>query len=66
MPGLDGIYFMDPNGIRLEFACQRADGDDPDVIKNTLQAKEEARSELRTLPGVDAAWLEEVTSKLPD
>lgn len=66
MPGLDGIYFMDPNGIRLEFACQRADGDDPDVIKNTLQAKEEARSELRTLPGVDAAWLEEMTSKLPD
>jgi hypothetical protein len=27
LPGLLGIYFYDPNGIRLEFACQPEDGE---------------------------------------
>jgi catechol 2,3-dioxygenase-like lactoylglutathione lyase family enzyme len=66
MPGLDGIYFMDPNGIRLEFACQAADGDDPHVIECCTQTKASALHELRTLPGVDEAWLEEMTANLPD
>ncbi len=66
MPGLDGIYFMDPNGIRLEFACQAADGESPHVIECCVQTKDEARRELRTLSGVDEAWLVEMTSSLPD
>jgi catechol 2,3-dioxygenase-like lactoylglutathione lyase family enzyme len=66
MPGLDGIYFMDPNGIRLEFACQAADGDAPHVIECCTQSKAEALRELKTLPGVDQAWLAEMTANLPD
>jgi catechol 2,3-dioxygenase-like lactoylglutathione lyase family enzyme len=66
MPGLDGIYFYDPNNIRLEFACQHADGENPDVMRNTIQSKHEALEELRSLPGVDEAWLKEMTSNLPD
>jgi len=66
MPGLDGIYFMDPNGIRLEFACQAADGDDPHVIECCTQTKASALRELRTLSGVDEAWLSEMVANLPD
>ncbi|MGA8227013.1 MAG: VOC family protein [Xanthobacteraceae bacterium] len=66
MPGLDGIYFIDPNGIRLEFACQAADGNDPHVIDCCKQSKTEALRELKTLPGVDEAWLKEMTTNLPD
>lgn len=65
MPGLDGIYFFDPNGIRLEFACQPADGADPHVIEGSLQTKAEARRELETISGVDEAWLKEMTASLP-
>ena len=65
LPGLDGIYFFDPNGIRLEFACQRADGEAPHVIPMVAQTKGEAASELLSLAGVDRAWLEEMTSALP-
>ncbi len=64
LPGLDGIYFFDPNGIRLEFACQNADGDHPDVVENLAQTKAEAGKELRTLPGVDEDWLREMTAAL--
>jgi catechol 2,3-dioxygenase-like lactoylglutathione lyase family enzyme len=66
MPGLDGIYFIDPNGIRLEFACQAADGDDPRVIECCMQTKSEALRELKTLQGVDEAWLNEMTANLPE
>ena len=66
MPGLDGIYFIDPNGIRLEFACQAADGDDPHVIECCTQTKTEALRELKTLQGVDDAWLNEMTANLPE
>ncbi len=65
LPGLDGIYFIDPNGIRLEFACQPADGDAPGVIDCLAQTKTEAGSELATLDGVDQAWLDEMTKALP-
>ncbi len=66
LPGLLGIYFMDPNGIRLEFACQNEDGDAPDVIGCVVQTKDEARVELDTLPGADPAWIAEMTANLPD
>lgn len=65
LPGLDGIYFVDPNGIRLEFACQAADGTDPHVIDCCVQTKAEASEELRTLDGVDDAWLAEMTGAMP-
>ena len=65
MPGLDGIYFIDPNGIRLEFACQAADGGDPHVIECCVQTRTEAREELQTLEGVDDAWLREMTGAMP-
>ncbi len=66
LPGLLGIYFLDPNGIRLEFACQPDDADAPDVIGCVIQTKEEAGSELRTLAGADDAWIAEMTANLPD
>lgn len=65
LPGLDGIYFYDPNGIRLEFACQRADGEDPSVVPLIAQTRAEAGVELMSLEGVDQAWIDEMTSALP-
>jgi len=64
LPGLVGIYFYDPNGIRLEFACQPADGETPDVIACIAQTKAEARAELATLPGATQEWIEERLSAL--
>jgi len=52
LPGLLGIYFCDPNGIRLEFACQPEDSETPAVISCVTQTKAEVRNELATLPGV--------------
>jgi hypothetical protein len=66
LPGLLGIYFYDPNGIRLEFACQPEDGELPTVIPCITQTKAEARAELETLPGVTAEWIEERLAALPD
>jgi catechol 2,3-dioxygenase-like lactoylglutathione lyase family enzyme len=57
LPGLVGIYFMDPNGIRLEFACQPDDGDEQKVIAGNTQSKEEVRRELATLPGATSEWI---------
>ncbi len=65
LPGLDGIYFLDPNGIRLEFACHPSEGENPAVIPMIAQTKEEAASELMSLNGIDASWLEEMTKALP-
>jgi catechol 2,3-dioxygenase-like lactoylglutathione lyase family enzyme len=65
LSGLLGIYFYDPNGIRLEFACQPEDGEIPAVIPCLTQAKAEARAELATLPGVLPQWIEERLSALP-
>ena len=58
LPGLSGIYFMDPNGIRLEFACQPADADDQRVLACVRQTKEELQHELETLPGATPEWIE--------
>ena len=66
LPGLLGIYFYDPNGIRLEFACQPEDGNRPAVLPCVTQTKSEASHELRTIPDVDAAWVEEMIAALPE
>ena len=66
LPGLLGIYFYDPNGFRLEFACQPADGDAPQVMPRLTQTKAEAARELATAPGADAAWVKEMTAALPE
>jgi catechol 2,3-dioxygenase-like lactoylglutathione lyase family enzyme len=66
LPGLLGIYFYDPNGIRLEFACQPEDGASPDVMRCVVQTKREAGAELATLPGVDSAWIAAMTAALPE
>ena len=65
LPGLLGIYFYDPNGIRLEFACQPEDGETPAVIPCITQTKAEARAELETLPSVTHEWIEERLAALP-
>jgi catechol 2,3-dioxygenase-like lactoylglutathione lyase family enzyme len=65
LPGLLGIYFYDPNGIRLEFACQPEDGEAPAVIPCTTQTKTEARAELETLPDVMPEWIERRLAALP-
>ena len=66
LPGLLGIYFYDPNGIRLEFACQPDDGADQHVLDLIMQTKGVAREELETLDGVTAEWLDRMTANLPD
>jgi catechol 2,3-dioxygenase-like lactoylglutathione lyase family enzyme len=58
LPGLVGLYFLDPNGIRLEFACQPEDAGSPAVIACVRQRKDEARAELAGLPGVTPEWIE--------
>jgi catechol 2,3-dioxygenase-like lactoylglutathione lyase family enzyme len=57
LPGLMGIYFIDPNGIRLEFACQPADGDEQKVLACVTQTPEQLRKELETLPGATPEWI---------
>jgi len=65
LPGLLGIYFYDPNGIRLEFACQPEDGEMPAVIPCITQTKAEARAELESLPGATPEWIERRLDALP-
>lgn len=57
LPGLVGVYFIDPNGMRMEFACQPDDGENQRVIACTAQTREQAAAELRTLPGVTEEWV---------
>jgi catechol 2,3-dioxygenase-like lactoylglutathione lyase family enzyme len=59
------IYFFDPNGIRLEFSCQRGDGAEVCVVERWAQTKEEALAELRALSD-DPGWLAGVVAHLPD
>ena len=65
IPGLLGIYFYDPNGIRMEMACQPDDSESPDVMKCTTQTKALARAELETLDA-DPAWIDRMLAPLPD
>jgi catechol 2,3-dioxygenase-like lactoylglutathione lyase family enzyme len=65
LPGLQSIYFYDPNGIRLEACCQPANGEGPEVIGSVLQSKAQAAAELRTT-GADQAWIDAMTANLAD
>jgi catechol 2,3-dioxygenase-like lactoylglutathione lyase family enzyme len=65
LPGLRSIYFLDPNGIRLEACCQPAAGENPGVIGSVLQTRKQALAELRT-NGADDAWLAAMTTNLAD
>jgi hypothetical protein len=65
LPGLLGIYFYDPNGIRLEFACQPEDGDAPEVIACVTQTKAQAGAEPATLRGATSEWIAERLAALP-
>ena len=49
LPGLVSIYFIDPNGIRLEACCQPAARDKPRVIGSVKQKRGEARPELESI-----------------
>jgi catechol 2,3-dioxygenase-like lactoylglutathione lyase family enzyme len=53
LPGLQSIYFLDPNGIRLEACCEPAAGEKPGVVHSVRQTGEEARAELES---VDPRW----------
>jgi catechol 2,3-dioxygenase-like lactoylglutathione lyase family enzyme len=55
LPGLVSIYFLDPNGIRLEACCEPGAGEKPGVVDSVRQTPEEARHELDT---VDRKWSE--------
>jgi catechol 2,3-dioxygenase-like lactoylglutathione lyase family enzyme len=63
--GLIGIYFYDPNGIRMEMACQPADGENPDVMTCNTQTRSVARAELETLTD-DGAWIDSMVRNLKD
>ncbi len=58
------IYFMDPNGIRLEYSWQEHDGDTVRVVERWTQTQDEALEELKTLSS-DSSWLSGVTNHLP-
>jgi catechol 2,3-dioxygenase-like lactoylglutathione lyase family enzyme len=53
LPGLVSIYFLDPNGIRLEACCQPAAGEKPTVIGSVAQSRALAQSELES---IDRDW----------
>src|SRR5438094_729943 len=53
------IYFLDPNGIRLEFSHQKES--EPRVVERWRQTRGEALAELRTLTD-DQAWLQTVVA----
>jgi catechol 2,3-dioxygenase-like lactoylglutathione lyase family enzyme len=55
LPGLVSIYFLDPNGIRLEACCQPKARDKPRVIGSVQQTRREARKELES---VEPRWAE--------
>jgi glyoxylase I family protein len=66
LPKLRGIYFYDPNGIRLEFACQPEDGDAPDVLGCVAQTRAQAAAELATLGDASPDWIARMTTTLVD
>jgi catechol 2,3-dioxygenase-like lactoylglutathione lyase family enzyme len=66
LPGLVGIYFLDPNGIRMEIACQPADGDRPSVVEGVTQTRAEAAADLATLAGATKEWVERRVTSLPE
>src|SRR5256885_10639706 len=53
LPCLVSIYFLDPNGIRLEACCQPAAGEKPTVIESVAQSRSSAKSELES---IDRDW----------
>ena len=53
LPGLVSIYFLDPNGIRLEACCQPAAREKPTVIASVAQSRASATSELES---IDRDW----------
>ncbi|MDA1325785.1 MAG: VOC family protein [Proteobacteria bacterium] len=65
LPGLLGVYFYDPNGIRLEFACQPDDGEAPGVIACNTQTKAQARAELESL-SADSGWVDQMVSAMTE
>jgi catechol 2,3-dioxygenase-like lactoylglutathione lyase family enzyme len=66
LPGVFSIYVFDPNDIRLEFSCQPVNGEnEPCIVPQVTQIKDEALTELRSLTG-DAAWLDRTTAGLRD
>jgi hypothetical protein len=52
------MLFNDPNGVRLEFARQLHDGEEPWWFPCVVQTIAQARSELATLPGAASEWIE--------
>jgi hypothetical protein len=49
LPGLVSIYFLDPNGIRLEACCEPEALEKPAVIASVSQARAEALKELESI-----------------
>lgn len=60
LPNLHSVYFMDPNGIRLEFAWQPV-ADEIAVLRSVPQTRADALAELQTL-NADPAWLDGATA----
>lgn len=53
LPGLVSIYFLDPNGIRLEACCQPKAKEKPKVIRSVAQKRADARRELES---IESKW----------
>ena len=58
VPGLQSVYFQDPNAIRLELAWRPIDAeDDVRVIESVRQGRDSAARELATIDG-DPRWVD--------
>ncbi len=65
LPGLQSVYFYDPNGIRLEACCQPSAGGAPTVIDSVIQTREAAAGELESL-GAGDDWVAAMTANLAE
>jgi catechol 2,3-dioxygenase-like lactoylglutathione lyase family enzyme len=64
-PGMYGIYLYDPNGIRLEFACQLSQGPNQRIVDYFTQSQAAISQELSTLQDATAEWITRRTAHLP-
>ena len=65
LPGMDGIYIFDPNGIRLEASTAPAQGDNQQIMANRSQTKARVRAEIETLCD-DPEWVERAIACFKD
>jgi catechol 2,3-dioxygenase-like lactoylglutathione lyase family enzyme len=65
LPGIQSLYFFDPNGVRLEACLQPSAGDSPKVVNSVLQTAREAARELESV-AAPPDWVRRMTAVLEE